>query len=106
MHANEQNELASLLIKAKEQGTKVIFLTSEVVTGGTYPTTWASAYVIINNFPFRLTSKEHMKKRRRDDCFYWHVNGYGTSHRYLIKESIFHAAGLQHMMSEFSIREL
>jgi hypothetical protein len=92
----QQETLRAYLLRLVRQKNPELCLSGETVTGGTYPTSWASAYAVIGGDLVRLWSPDDMKIRRTDGSYYWHHNGWGTSHRFVLACDVFHAAGLDY----------
>tara|TARA_R110000751_G_scaffold140537_1_gene244220 strand:+ start:981 stop:1298 length:318 start_codon:yes stop_codon:yes gene_type:complete len=101
---DQQTKLHATLTAVLKQEHPTIYLSAEFVTGRNLPTTWASAYAIIEGSLVKLWSVDDMKVRRKDNEYYWHHNGWGTPHSFVIAEAIGDAVGIENLDSLVSVR--
>ena len=102
-----QSELRAILQGVLRQKHPTIYLVEGPESkGGMYPTTRASFYARHKGGLRKLWDPDNMRECRRDGNLYWHHNGWGTSHKFVLANDVGEAAGIRNLGSRVTVRWL
>lgn len=99
MNNDQRQRMIEYLTEAAGHHHPTLYIVRDFVTGAAAPTSWNDVFVCLlmsNGSPYlqRIMFPAHMKKRRKDNNYYWHENSWGTSHNFLVVQKLEKAFGM------------